>query len=217
MRLFELEKRPTKAGKAKLDYGDVHEPSRIRKTITLPNYPSVEVFPLQEDWNQFLISIGGRPVWFGGTDENPFLVAMDEEVLETLFQKGSEGFYASLVPGLMSRLYNRFGDPWVRQGDIFAYPLPYSWDELDKAFDICWGCKSESTEIAAKDRVSVLGTRHQLCSGRFLAEPVEILGLGVKVPVVEGRIEAPDHTPITLVGPHVVAQTRHLYQPREAD
>lgn len=219
MRLFELEKRPTKAGKAKLDYGVVGEPSRVRRTIVIPNTPDLELFPLQDNWNQFLVITGrNRAVWFGGTDENPFLVAMDDDVLDNFFQRGSEGFYADLVPGVMTRLRDMFQTPWVRQGDVFAYPLPYSWDDLDKAFDICRGSKLGYKEVDARPAaVSVLGTRHRLCAGRFLAESVEILGLGVRVPVVEGRVEAPDHTPMTLVGPHVLSQTRHLYSPKEAD
>jgi len=33
----------------------------------------------------------------------------------------------------------------------------------------------------------------------------------------EGKIEAPDHKPIEVVGPHLLGQTEFLYNPPEAD
>lgn len=216
MRLFELEKRPTRAGKAKLDYGDVREPSRIRKTITLPDDPSVEMFPLQEDWNQFLVaSQDGRRVWFGGTDENPFLVEMSREVFNLFLKDGAQGFYDSLIPEVMRTLQDKFQKPWVRQGDIFAYPLPFSWRELDGAFHICYGIGIKVEEVEVAERRRVFGTRH-LFLGKFVPDRVNLLGL-TELTVVEGKIEAPDHNPITLEGPHALAQTRLLYSPPEAD
>jgi hypothetical protein len=35
--------------------------------------------------------------------------------------------------------------------------------------------------------------------------------------VAEGTITAPDHSPMELKGPHVLDQTAHLFNPKQAD
>lgn len=217
MRLFELEKRPTVAGKAKIGYSPTHGvPIRNGKNITIPSNPGLELFPLQEGWSQFLVaSQDENRVWFGGTDENPFLVEMRREAFKLFLTSGTQGFYDSLIPEVMRTLQDRFQKPWSRQGDVFAYPLPFSWEELDKAFHICHGDGIKVEEVERTKRRQVFGTRH-LFWGKLVPGHVDLLGLD-QLTVVEGKIEAPDHSPVTLVGPHVLAQTRLLYNSQEAD
>jgi hypothetical protein len=58
----------------------------------------------------------------------------------------------------------------------------------------------------------VFGTRHILqgCWGRIMVA-------GKMAVVAEGTITAPDHSPMELKGPHVLDQTAHLFNPKQAD
>src|SRR3989344_1788811 len=86
MRLFELErtnrgKLPKTAGDAVLKWDeDCKTPSRKDEVITLPAGHSVEMFSLL-DGAQFLLDVDSR-VFFGGTDERPFLVELDNRIMK---------------------------------------------------------------------------------------------------------------------------------------
>jgi len=205
---------PNQAGKAKLKYSsDVQTPERKGKTIVIPSDPSVEIFPLQEDYSQFLLSCN-LDVWFGGTDENPFLVRMSGSVLNELFRLGISGFYDLLVPSLMKNLKKTFGGEFVRQGDIFAYPLSYSWEEIKSSKTICCGAGFTLQTTGSKG-IHVFGTRHMF-SGEYI-DQLKLFGTTLPT-VAEGMIAAPDHKDIKLAKkPHVLAQTNGLHHPQAAD
>ena len=104
MRLFEVQQKfgdlPQKAGIAVLNWkGSVA--SRDGKTITLPTHDDeIQFFPLL-DGMQFLLQVPSirqiTRVFFGGTDEQPFLVEMDSEVITSL-RGGEESFFNEIKP-----------------------------------------------------------------------------------------------------------------------
>src|SRR3989338_2608130 len=131
MRLFEVEQKfgglPKKAGVAVLDWKD-GEPTRDGKTINLPAYEEVQFFPLL-DGVQLLLQIprGERVrAFFGGTDEQPFLVELEPSVIVSL-RNGEDGFFNAIKPNGAKVLEEAFDTKAVRQGDWFAVPLPLSW------------------------------------------------------------------------------------------
>ena len=215
MRLCEMrsDRRPKEAGKAIIKYSDsVGHPTRKGKVITLPKDGSLELFKLQPDWNQFLVHQGDS-IWFGGTDENPFLVRMDYSILNA-YLKSPNDFYPSIVPTLMGKVKERFPQmSYRRQGDIFAFPLPYTWEDLEKAFEICYW----NSFTFHHEPTHINNTRHIL-TGKYLNLKREYSLFGQLVNlVVEGVVKAPDHTPMKLEGPHAIGQTAFLYNPPEAD
>ena len=138
---------------------------------------------------------------------------MNPEILDA-YLKSPNNFYPGIIPSLMGELKKRFPQmSYRRQGDIFAFPLPYSWEDIDKAFEICnW-----NQPTAHYEPIQILNTRHTL-TGRYLSLKREYGLLGQLADlVVEGTIRAPDHTPMKLEGPHAVSQTAFLYSPPEAD
>lgn len=211
MRLIELGKqRPKKAGRATLEYEDCRSPFRRRTHIVIPDKGEVELLQLQENWNQFLAIVGNH-IYFGGTDENPFLVEMDSRCLDYLWRGNPEGFYQAIIPQTIAELVKRFGGEYKRQGDIFAWPVPFTWEEIMKATEIVQG---EFANLTESQKTQVFGTRHILV-GFGLASST--LLLGKRYQVVEGVLTAPDHSPKELKGPHILAQTELLHSPKEAD
>ena len=215
MRLCEMrsDRRPKEAGKAIIKYSDsVRHPERKGKVITLPKDGSLELFKLQPDWNQFLVHQGDS-LWFGGTDENPFLVRMNPSILDA-YLRSPKNFYPGIVPSLIGELEKRFPQmSYRRQGDIFAFPLPYSWEDFEKAFQICYW----NSVVFHYKPIHILDTRHIL-TGKYLNLKREYGLLGQLASfVAEGVVKAPDHTPMKIEGPHAISQTALLWSPPEAD
>lgn len=218
MKLFEMRSRPKTAGKAELIFSNTNTPCREGNVITLRDYPELEFYPLGEG-EQFLVrtkavipsrGLVERAIYFGGTDENPFLVVLKEEIFDRFMSGGEKAFYDALKPDLMKKLEKEFGVPAFRQGDIFAIQFPMSWDEVQLSARMFGQTKAVASEVKTW---SILGTRHRL-TGKMLEATI----MGVQnTPIVEGVIECPDHMPMTLEGLHVLAQTAGLVEPKTAD
>lgn len=199
---------PQKAGKARLEFKGSELPSRKDDLLKLPRVNGNQddwdwrMVELQPDWNQFLLYSAERNsagMWFGGTDENPFLVRLDRTPVRT-----AEMFYESLVPGVIRVMAKALKIQWFRQGDIFAVPAS-TWEAVTMAA-VLNGVNQEGPQ--AWEQEALFGTRH-IATGT---------GLQTKGGAVfEGVIEAPDHAPLTLKGPHLLAQTAHLHNPKTAD
>ena len=89
MRIINTKNFPKRAGKAILEYKvDESEPKRDEEYIILPLIPRADLFFLAGG-NQFLFHIGKERndhwdrYWFGGTDENPFLVEITSKPLNS--------------------------------------------------------------------------------------------------------------------------------------
>src|SRR4051812_36171399 len=102
MRLFEIAKFPSKAGKVELKLADVIVPKRDEAEILIPNMRyDVEFFRLKRG-QQFMLTMPdhghAQRVYFGGTDEQPFLTTLTPEAFEAFAAGGEEGFFDSLKP-----------------------------------------------------------------------------------------------------------------------
>jgi len=220
MLLAELRgRRPKRAGKAFLEYVDRCErPFRKGDTIVLPARGDLQLYRLQPGWNQFIVRFDYSTVWFGGTDENPFLVRISERPFNSYCDKGPVGFYESLIPALPVNTYKR-------QGDIFACPIPFTWEEIIKAYRFLHGWNVDTVRAkAGENGGGLFGTRHHL-KGLTLPQTVRIPETSIVsygpdpqwLILAEGKVVAPDHTDMKLEGVHALAQTRHLHDPRIAD
>lgn len=208
---------PQAAGKALIFFTDPRNPpKREKERITLPFSTDNEFFFIQEG-DQFLFRIPYGGIWFGGTDENPFLVRIDGDALEAFKRDGATGFYDFLKPAVVKKYEGVLTVSAKRQGDIFALPLPYyNWDGLrDPIFGILGLEVKPTTQALNKEKeLSVFGTRHFLRRGHYFE-----VNKGGPAPMLlaDGLLAAPDHTPLELNGLHLLVQAAGLYNPAEAD
>ncbi|OHB21011.1 MAG: hypothetical protein A3J67_05165 [Parcubacteria group bacterium RIFCSPHIGHO2_02_FULL_48_10b] len=163
---------------------------------------------------KFLLKFDGEAsVWFGGTDEQPFLAELDLEVYNAFVEGGEKTFLEELKPPIIRFVERAFNVEVKRQGDILAVRLAKDWPELHKRRLINWSGLTEKS--------SLLGTQHYL-KGRIA--PVlphclqEYLGGDAPVPltalmICEGVVTTHDHAPLELNGPHLIAQNQHLVNP----
>lgn len=220
MRLFEVEQKfgglPKKAGVAVLDWND-EGPTRDGEIIKLPTNAEAQFFPLL-DGAQFLFQIPGREsvrAFFGGTDEQPFLVEMEPSVIFSL-RGGDEEFFNSIKPNGAKVLEEAFDTKAVRQGDWFAVPLPLSWKvTCGMAALVEHNPKVIEPSNEKEREVQLRGTRHTLIVERFIRmrerNYLDCILVG------EGLLKAPDHKDRVLKGPHAFFQTAHLVDPKAAD
>lgn len=223
MKLFEMPQKPTAAGLAELKWVGYPMPNRYGSTINLQNEPEHEFFPLNGGM-QFLFRSNTpeglslrQSHWFGGTDEGVFLVELDGSSFYAFQCGGERNFYAYLRPEIITQLEKELGVEARRQGDIFAVALPYSWEELNRNNLLFRGTALETTETKPKETDKgkpggLFRTRHHLTG-----KQASVLLGNSSCTVAEGRIEAPDHSDLVLEGPHLLAQTRGLANPKNAD
>lgn len=209
MYVFELKQLPRQADKARLAWDTgISTPRRDTKHISLPRDNMAQFFSLREG-NQFLYKphIANRSsnrFWFGGTDEEPFLVEMEEAAGNAFIQSyGSEqGFYNALVPQHIATLCKETGQDYRRQGDIFGARFC---GEAHFERNLAHVLKTEVKHGESQ----VLGTRH-VGKGAFMRVGDATLFRGVLL--------APDHAPLNLSdGLYVLGQTRHIVNPTNAD
>lgn len=220
---------PERAGKADISYDakpqDGELPSRNGKMIRLPLHRTAEFFPLMGG-EQFLYRARVLQMhayhqedvlYFGGTDEEPFLVRLDPDVFREFSTGGEENFFASLVPRGVKQARMVFGRQYRRQGDIFAVPVNFSWKNL-RALEMIRSGYVEPERLAqfrpSETPLKVFGTRHEL-SGVHMESHIGISGGGSLI--AEGVLEAPDHADLELKQPHLLFQTAHLFNPQQAD
>jgi hypothetical protein len=208
MRTFELRKLPTRAGDAKIDwFGSGHKSvERSKQTLHLCKDGDVEFFPLLKG-RQFVYRFGGS--WFfGGTDENPFLVRLSNGLGLNVLRKGEEGFLDWLVPEPVRDLEKKWGVKAIRQGDWFAVKSPNNVEEITKAVHILYDVAAMSAEVS-DDPVG--DTRH-----RFTGMKVQLPKS--RTALYTGTLSAPDHTPKDLTdGLYTLIQCDKLYSPKAAD
>lgn len=222
MRYAEMRSLPKKAGIAVLEFGepkDVREPTRDKNRIVLARQPDDEFFPLQEG-RQFLLRTNvsrGLAVryefhaFFGGTDEQPFLVRLNGRPLSAFSEGGESAFYDALKPEIIKQLERLRKIPARRQGDFFAMPLGCSWDNIAWLQQLFSGDIITPTEVK---ELPVNETRHRF-TGTFCknVHVRETHGL-----IVEGTLQAPDHAEMKLAGDvYFLIQAQNLADPQHAD
>ena len=205
MHVFEMKNLPRQADKAHLVWDSkISIPERNRDLIMLPNNPLANYYPLRKG-KQFLMENGGG-LWFGGTDEEPFLVQLQAKAIERFVSSyGSyEAFYEDLVPSNVRNMSTETGAPYKRQGDIFATRFcegSYFEKRLSSLFNV----------DMKRDEFQIFGTRHV---GKGLVLSLE------RNPALlfRGVVEAPDHAPLCLNdGLYLLGQTRYIVNPQAAD
>lgn len=221
-----MKKLPKKAGQAELQFGykgKKKPPFRVGKKIVLPIYTSyrdAEFFPLQNG-KQFLFYFA-HLLWFGGIDENVFLVRLDTDILNVinLDKLNEKDFYKALKPEIIQEIEKRFDVKSKRQGDIWAVPIKFPIKDFVRAEFLFWGT-SHKAKVKTVKSLSILETRHRL-AGKY------ILNHGVVNPynegdelrsiiVGQGIVKSPDHSAMKLQGLHVLAQTAYLWDSAKAD
>ncbi|HLD07424.1 MAG TPA: hypothetical protein VJC16_07910 [Candidatus Nanoarchaeia archaeon] len=219
MRLFEMRRPPTQAGKAVLQFSaDRPFPLLAHGTITLPKGRDNEFFPLRRR-KQFLFvdnsNFPGRTYyWFGGTDEQPFLAQVSADAAQAFMNEGEEAFFASLKPRTIHQLEGAFNTPSRRQGDIFIMPLPFGWDQLDEARTACgfaYAVQPQPAVPAIVNALPVFGTSH-LLTGRHLSigtcQHAPYLSVGADL--ASGRLTAPNHRTRVLKGMNLLMQAVNI-------
>src|SRR3989344_1302047 len=176
------------------------------RSILLPSpMGRSEFFPLQNG-QQFLFvrDLGKktRNAWFAGMDEQyPFVTRMPWRTFKVWKKRGEKAFYEEIRPSVITNIEELHTPRRAeRQGDMWLFPMPYSWDELLKSFLIVDG-KSMTPRRAKKE--SVLDSRHCL-TGRCVEN---VYFSYTRCWLGEGVIEAPHHKPRVLKGPHLIART----------
>lgn len=228
MKLFELPQSFT-AGATRVRIEELKRnpepPTRNDDAIFLPNVAQSELFPLL-DGKQFLLRIPGTEqdryghvermdqVWFGGTDEGPFLTRLHQESFKVFREKGETGFFGALKPNFVKYLETTFRVTALRQGDIFAVPLPFTWKSLTQHAILFRNEKVRIEELCCNP----FGTRHHFNGPSAIVRmeggnPYRVDHLVVG----DGFLEAPDHGPLKLEGIHALAQASHLFTPETAD
>lgn len=184
-------------------------PFRKGAVISLPLHGNAEFFSLQGG-KQFLFwmppQLFDLQLWFGGEDEHSFLVRLEPYLFDVFMRGGEEAFYASLKPDAVKGVEEEFGTTAVRQGDIWAAPIPLGWDNVDEFPFMKKGCEQCCKAPRTVRGESVFGTRHRL-SGKLIYS-----GHGGPVhptPFAEGTLSSPSHKSLRLEGPHLLAQTGH--------
>lgn len=207
-----------KAGKAIIQYSDKTKvPYRDKDTITIP-VSDIELYQLDENFNQFLI-LGEAQVpgnrnysttyraWFGGTDENPFLVELSQRDWLTSWRE--DKFYDEIKPVVITKMEEQFGNnkgESKRQGDIFAYRLPQFMQKLE-AIEAIMLISGQTTNVYTDFKL--FETRHIIKGELAIHYRPNLIG--------RGTITAPDHKPLVLKEWHILSQTRNLHDPSKAD
>lgn len=218
MYVFEFKgKLPQKADKATLTWDrGINSPTRNGKLISLPFSPQDLFFPILEG-RQFLYLSDGN-CWFGGTDEEPFLVQMRKEARDNYIEgDGSEeAFYRGLVPETIKKIAAETRSAYRRQGDIFAARFCGNDSflrNLEKVLLLAPSYNSlNGTSGSLKvehGSFSLLGTRHE---GRGTSITID------RKVLFTGIVKAPDHTPLSLEdGLYAIGQTQYIVDPAKAD
>ncbi len=206
---------PRKAGEATLVLDpETMTPSRDGATITIPDIPGVEFFPLKRG-RQFLLRASDGRCWFGGTDEAPFLTQVAAQAYRMFQENGAKGFFAALKPRNIAKLERLFGARAGRQGDIWYLPFAPSWPAVKKFLAIdtaLFRSDSQQYETWKVRRAFVFGTNHRITGMMCDDHP-----MNNDILIASGTLEADDHAPVTLRRPHVLAQTANLVNPDNAD
>jgi len=212
-----------KAGLANLEYANIERPVRRKSVITMPK-KGYELFQLTHDMSQFLL-LSEKPLtdlnhsftrykaWFGGTDEQPFLVELEDGNWKKRWDDGT--FYESIKPDIIKEYENKYGkESTLRQGDMFCIPFPTQ--DIDRVNNILRVTLDEELEEQTWDEPRrdryfnnhLYGTRHWI-KGLCCVKGQYVIG--------KGTLHAPDHADLVLNKMCIIAQTKNLKNAKKAD
>jgi hypothetical protein len=211
---MEMKELPKSAGDAILHFvPNLPDNWAIRKDkeILLTHDAEARFYPLKKG-SQFLYTCGdgtARFLYFGGMDESPFLVELDLAVFEHLLD-GEEAFFDSLKPAWIRNAERETKRKALRQGDFFAWTSSKDMSTFLRTHMQ----RGNRAEVQIVEKMQLRETRHRFSGLYFNVRNNDghFLSAGG-----EGVIEAPDHAPLKLEGPHIIMQALHLVKPKEAD
>ncbi len=209
---------PDRAGQVHLIYKDTLHPLRKNEIIQIPkdNY----VLYILPDTSQFLLASEGKGhrTWFGGTDESPFLVELqdsdygEKSYFVSMWEKGI--FYEELKPSVIKYYEKKYGQEKTRrQGDFFIYPLPGTKNNWEQIIDWAQAFGKDVDVFTASkggQGLPINGSRHT-----FFGE--HLRGSSGGVTIVKGVLEAPDHKTLEIPDISIIAQINHLKNRERAD
>jgi hypothetical protein len=207
---------PSEVGKAKIFFDEKCKvPERQKENLILPLRQGNRLIPF-EGREVFLFCgtdtrTNAQTLYFGGTDEEPFLVRLNPEAGKFFNEGGEDGFIEALKPPIVKQAESLFMKTARRQGDIFAVPTLFCWKTVQLMAALGLG-DSVPIHATVEDQSSVFGTRHL-----FTGERMDLKVHGKTFEVAEGIVEAPDHASMELTFPHILAQTAYLWDPPDAD
>lgn len=198
---------------------NVKEPRRDGNTIILPLTPLAQIYPLRNG-EQFLYQMGcdnGRGhtyfrYWFGGVDENLFLVEIREDPAIRYLNHGEDEFYRALKPeriGFLEKIQNTKSE---RQGDIFAVPLNIDikdrFIQREEMNGVNFSQRIRTPHLEEVKDYRLFETRHKLDGIIFEypsyqdevfhpTHPYNLFGKGKGI-VGTGVIKSKDHAPLIL-------------------
>lgn len=196
-KLVNVGRLPSKAGGMRIEFhvptnGKVPTPSLNTETMTaiLPMDESV-AFHTLEAGSTFLFTwrlFDRTEAWYGGcTNGLPFLVRMSGSAMQVYNTNGEDAFLKALLPAWASQMQqSSLGGPAVRIGPVFAYPLPFSWDQIDLLAQLIGGRNLVNDERAAF-RVANTFYRIKGCCRQYNGTPLK----GKEVRIVQGMLEGP--------------------------
>jgi hypothetical protein len=218
VKLFEMKTLPKTFSKAKIDYDEgASAPRRNGDVIVFPHDGYTDLYPIGlQRQKQFILTRGPEAYWFGGTDENPFLVRINVNPVKAFLEGGvlrEACFYQSLRLREIGQMEQATRRHYKRQGDIFAVPLNIGWADLERCFRV----SSRPLGIQSTDGAHLFGTRHLLRGKVVDMGALKIFGVGTSL-IALGTVVAPDHRDLVLGDkPHALYQTANLYEPERAD
>lgn len=200
-----------KFGDAKIELIDPKSPPRREEqTIFLPKGPGVTLAPILKNTQFILRRERENEVWFGGTDERPFLVQLDRRVWGWFESGGEQEIFNALKPSLITDEEQKINRATERQGDIFFLDYGFDWKHVNSLFSILRGKKLPKTNPGSH---AVFGTRHvlegEMCRIETADKHIYTFGTGT--------LKAPDHADRELPTVHLLAQATCLFNPAKAD
>lgn len=157
---------------------------------------------------------GGSHLFFGGTDEKPFLVELEFSAFEDLV-KGEDAFFQGLKSPVTCEWEGYLGKKAKRQGDWFAIGTTRNFQSWPKFMSEHF--YGEEFAIESVESQPLNNTRHRLVGLYAHATREKQSRWSGEFIIAEGEIHAPDHEPLALKGPHLLFQADHLLHPQQAD
>ncbi len=193
--------------------------TREGSIITVPFHRAVEFFLLGQRGGALLFTHDGtakphtqKKFWFCGFDQAPFLSEITEAAYCAFLRGGETGFFQSLKPEVVHKCEGYYGVTAKRQGDVYLCPIGgLTWKELQELCHVRSGNNLQIEEFTAEKPDKVFDTRHTFVGK---VAKVELLFGHTNVWVGSGTIMAPDHAPLVLETPHIIAQSAGLVDPK---
>lgn len=222
MRLFEMRELPASIGGMIIVWNDEGKIGRKGDSINLPFRANADFWTLR-DGRQFLYQYFSglcrysddepcerfsSSVFFGGMDTLPFLVELNERVIETIAREdGSfdDRFLRALKPAEVLRHEAATGVPAPRQGDWFAVPFCPHKDDI--AFRHVRNAHKLELIATPASGDSLCGTPHKMHDGwvtraRWSHDPPPLIGQGV--------LKKNGHPDLVLATPHLLLRPRWI-------